>query len=88
VYLQQPEGLALAVVVYVETKPLRYKASTTVLNKRFISFMEEVGLKKSTADPCLFYRAHEDSFLCVAIYVDDGLVVTTKTSAARFHIVR
>jgi len=40
--------------------------------------MEKVGVKNSTADPCLFYRTHEDSFLCVAIYVDDGLIVVIK----------
>ena len=31
-------------------------------------------MKNCTADPCLFYRIHEDSFLCIAIYVFDGLV--------------
>ena len=46
--------------------------------KRFISFMEKAGLKNSTADPCLFYHTHEDSFLCIAIYVDDGLIVGNK----------
>jgi hypothetical protein len=40
--------------------------------------MEKVGLKNSAADPCLFYRTHEDSFLYTAIYVDDGLVVGNK----------
>jgi len=35
-------------------------------------------LKNSTADPCLFYHTHEDSFLDVAVYVDDGLVVGNK----------
>jgi hypothetical protein len=35
-------------------------------------------LKNSTADPCLFYCTHEDNFLFVAIYVDDGLVVGKK----------
>jgi hypothetical protein len=40
--------------------------------------MEKVGVENSIADPCLFYRTHEDSFFCVAIYVDDGLVVVNK----------
>jgi hypothetical protein len=40
--------------------------------------MEKGGVKNSTADPCILYRTHEDSFLCVAIYVDDGLVVVNK----------
>jgi hypothetical protein len=37
--------------------------------------MEKAGLKKSTADACLLYRTHEDNFLYIEIYVDDGLVV-------------
>jgi hypothetical protein len=40
--------------------------------------MEKAGLKDSTADPCLFYCTNEDSFLYIAIYVDDGLVVGNK----------
>jgi hypothetical protein len=40
--------------------------------------MEKAGLQNSTADPCLFYGTHEDSFLYIAIYVDDGLVVGNK----------
>jgi len=40
--------------------------------------MEKVELKNSSADPGLFYRMHEDSFLYIAIYVDDGLVVGNK----------
>jgi hypothetical protein len=47
-------------------------------NKRFISLMEKAGLKNSTADTCLFYRTHEDSFLYIALYVDDGLVIVNK----------
>jgi len=40
--------------------------------------MKKAGLKNITADPCMFYRTHEDSFLYNAIYVDDGLVVGNK----------
>ena len=35
-------------------------------------------MKNSTADTCLFYRTHEDSFLYIALYVDDGLVIVNK----------
>jgi len=44
----------------------------------YTEVMEKAGLKNSTADPCLFYGTHEDSFLYIAIYVDDGLVVGNK----------
>jgi len=40
--------------------------------------MEKAGLKNSTADTCPFYRTHEDSFLYIALYVDDGLVIGNK----------
>jgi hypothetical protein len=40
--------------------------------------MEKAGLKKSTADPCLFYCMHKDSFLYIWIYVDGGLVIVNK----------
>jgi hypothetical protein len=40
--------------------------------------MEKAGLKNSTADPCLFYRTHEDSFLYIEMSVDDGLLVGNK----------
>jgi hypothetical protein len=40
--------------------------------------MKKAGWKNSTFGPCLFYHTHEDSFLYIAIYVDDGLVVGNK----------
>jgi hypothetical protein len=40
--------------------------------------MEKAGLKNSTADPCLFYHMHKDSFLYVGIYVDGGIVIVNK----------
>jgi hypothetical protein len=36
--------------------------------------VERAGLKNSTADPRLFYCTHDDNFLYVAIYADDGFV--------------
>jgi len=40
--------------------------------------MEKVGLKSITVDPCVFYGTHENSFLSVAIYADERLVVFNK----------
>jgi hypothetical protein len=42
--------------------------------------MEKAGWKNSTADPCLFYRTHGDTFLYIAVYDGDvdGLVVGNK----------
>jgi hypothetical protein len=82
VYLEQPEGFGggggFVLVCRLKRSLYGLKQAPRCWNKRFIGFMEKAGLKNSTADPCLFYRIHEDSFLCVAIYVADGLVVGNK----------
>ena len=67
------------VCMWAETKPLRSKASITVLEKkRFISFMVTAGLKSTTADPCLFYRVHEDSFLYLQFMLMMDFSLVTK----------
>jgi hypothetical protein len=48
--------------------------------------MEKAGLKNSTVDRCLFYRTHEDSFVHVAIYVDDGLVFGNKDEESQVFL--
>jgi len=80
VYLEQPEGFddGSGRVCRLKRSLYGLKQAPRCWNKRFINFMEKAGLKNSTADPCLFYRKHEDSFLYIAIYVDDGLVVGNK----------
>jgi hypothetical protein len=77
VYLEQPEGFddGSGLVCRLKRSLYGLKQAPRCWNKRFISFMEKAGLKNSPADPCLFYRTHEGSFLYIAIYVDDGLVV-------------
>jgi hypothetical protein len=65
VYLEQLEGFddGNGCVCRLMRSLYRLKQAPRCWNKRFISFMEKAGLKNSTADPCLFYRMHEDSFL-------------------------
>jgi hypothetical protein len=76
-YLEQPEGFEDGSGRVCRLKRSLYglKQAPRCWNKRFIGFMEKAGLQNSTADPCLFYRTHGDTFLYIAIYVDDGLVV-------------
>ena len=73
VYLEQPTGFdgGRGRVCRLKRSPYGLKQAARCWNKRSISFMGK-------ADPCLFYRTHEDSFLYVAIYVDDGLVIGNK----------
>ena len=80
VYLEQPIGFDNGSGRVCQLKRSLYglKQAPRCWNKQFISFMEKAGLKNSTADPFLFYHMHEDSFLYIAIYVDDVLVVGNK----------
>jgi hypothetical protein len=80
VYIEQTEGFddGSSRVCRLKRSLYGLKQAPRCWNKRFINFMEKAELKNSAADPCLFYRKHEDSFLYIAIYVDDGLVVGNK----------
>jgi hypothetical protein len=65
VYLEQLEGFdnGSGCVCRLMRSLYGLKQAPRCWNKRFISFMEKAGLKNSTAEPCLFYCMHEDSFL-------------------------
>ena len=39
--------------------------------------MIHLGLKQSTADPCVFIQAEAESMTIVAVYVDDLIVMST-----------
>lgn len=78
VYLEQPEGFNNGTDQVCRLKKSLYglKQAPRCWNKRFMQFnIKRVGLKISTADPCLFYRNRGKKSLYVIIYVDDGLVI-------------
>jgi len=78
--LEQPEGFndGSGRVCRLKRSLYALKQAPRCWHNRFISFVEKAGMKNSTADPYLLYRTHEDSFLYIAIYVHDGLVVGNK----------
>jgi len=65
VYVEQPAGFddGSGRVCWLKRSLYGLKQAPWCWNKRFISFMKKAGLKNSTADPYLFYRTREDSFL-------------------------
>ena len=76
VYLGQPHGFAYGTdrVCHLKKGLCGLKQSPRCWSRRFFAFMENQGLKNSTADTCLFYRNDGTNSLYVAIYVDDGLI--------------
>jgi len=51
-----------------------------------MQFIKKIGLKISTADPCLFYKNCGKGSLYVIIYVDDGSVIGSEEEVQDFLI--
>lgn len=52
------------------------KQASRCWNTKFKSFIECFGFKESDADPCVFVSHKNNNTLILAIYVDDGFVVS------------
>lgn len=61
----------------------RSKPATSAFTKRlfwnctFDEFLRRFGLKRSAADPCIYYQHEEDHFTLVCIWVDEGLICSS-----------
>ena len=84
IYLQQPEGFVIpgqeASVCRLHKCLYGLKQASRVWNATFDIFLRKFGLNPSNADPCLYIRHHGEEFVSVAIWVDDGLVVSNNKS--------
>lgn len=79
VFMQQPEGYADNTDRVCRLKRSLYglKQAPRCWSKRFNTFLIQAGFKVSEADSCLFIRKKGDKKLIIALYVDDGLVMST-----------
>lgn len=80
IYLQQPEGYALAGqenhVCRLQKCLYGLKQASRVWNRHFDSFIKKFGLQPSNADPCLYVRRSKNELVFVVIWVDDCLVIS------------
>jgi hypothetical protein len=76
IYMKQPVGYndGTDKVCRLKRSPYELKKSPRCWNKRFRMFLEKHQLKRSDADPCLFFYTTEGHKLIIVLYVDDGLV--------------
>ena len=56
------------------------KQSSRLWNITFDLFITKFGFLSSSADPCVYYRETDSEFTILAIWVDDGLLCSTKSS--------
>lgn len=75
VYMKVPDGLNIKPgrVCCLKRSIYGLKQSPRQWNQKLVSVLIQIGLKQSSADPCMF--ATQDGMQIVAIYVDDILVL-------------
>lgn len=79
VYMIQPEGFNNGSNQVCKLNKSLYglKQAPRCWNRKFVTCLEQLKLKSLEADPCVFRSdGSVDSCLILAIYVDDGLVVS------------
>ncbi|UYV72852.1 hypothetical protein LAZ67_10000994, partial [Cordylochernes scorpioides] len=83
VYLEQPEGYKRDDNSCYRLHKSLYglKQSSRNWNKKFINFLYSHNFKTSDADPCIFIGTHNDSNVILALYVDDGIILSKDKEA-------
>ncbi|UYV72268.1 hypothetical protein LAZ67_9002406, partial [Cordylochernes scorpioides] len=83
VYLEQPEGYKRDDNSCYRLHKSLYglKQSSRNWNKKFTNFLYSHNFKTSDADPCIFIGTHNDSNVIVALYVDDGIILSKDKEA-------
>ena len=78
IYMRQPEGF---IKVGEEHKVCKLQRSLYGLKqagrswyKKIDAYLEELGLKRSNLDSCVYYQKKEKDMLFIALYVDDLLI--------------
>ncbi|UYV73278.1 hypothetical protein LAZ67_10002447 [Cordylochernes scorpioides] len=83
VYLEQPEGYKRDDNSCYRLHKSLYglKQSSRNWNKKFTNFLYSHNFKTSDADPCIFIGTHNDSNVILALYVDDGIILSKDKEA-------
>lgn len=79
VYMKQPLGYngGSQKVCKLVKSLYGLKQASRCWNKKFSAFIEEFDFVPCEADPCVFIRIKDDSYMILGIYVDDGLIAGT-----------
>lgn len=78
--MNQPEGFETNSGLVCKLKKSLYglKQSCRIWNETFVEFLKQFDLEPICKDNCILRRkADDDKTLIIAIYVDDGPVLTT-----------
>ncbi len=77
--MKQPDGYTVPgkeeMVCKLKKSLYGLKQSPRCWNKAFHDYMEQIGFKQSTADPCVYIK-NESTMTILAVYVDDLIIIT------------
>lgn len=79
VYMEQPKGFVSKGSNFVcKLKKSLYglKQSPRCWNQKFVQFLTMFGFKQMNADNCVFHALQDDVDVYLALYVDDGLLIS------------
>ncbi|BES91891.1 Hydra magnipapillata [Nesidiocoris tenuis] len=84
IYIEQPKGFEdnSEKVCRLRRSLYGLKQAPRCWNRRFAKYLKSIGFKQSEADSCLFIRKDGENLTLLALYVDDGLLATTKAEQA------
>ena len=83
IYMQQPEGFVVSGREQEVCRLIKIiyglKQASRVWNIKFNEFLVKFGLKRSQADPCIYYRhlrpgEYDEELTIFILYVDDRLI--------------
>ena len=81
-YMEQPVGFVEtdreAEICHLKKSLYGLKQASRAWNAKFHGFLAQYGLTRSTADPCICVRKEDDEITIMAIWVDDGLICSTR----------
>lgn len=76
ILMEPPQGLTVPRNTVCQLVKTLYglKQSSREWNKKLTGVLQEFEMKKSTQDPCLFYKKSREKILFLTVYVDDILI--------------
>ena len=85
IYMQQPPGYVKNSNLVCRLKGSLYglKQAPRCFNNKFVEVLKKFDMQSSDADTCVFIKSSNQNKLILAIYVDDGLVLSNNNQLTK-----